>query len=248
LFVPDFLELLFTFGIRNITMKLRSFILILILMAGALISLPLVAQSDYYYERKEAGQLFQQSDYTGAYKKYLKLARKGDSFSQYQVSYMYLKGLGRKEDVVESLAWAVLAAQNRQKDLVKYRDTVALLVPEDKHGKASRKIDYYVRRWGNEPEAVETRDGPRGDAVHCTGSRVGNRCDAVLTAHIPELFNVDRSFGGTLAASGPDRAVYDNDADEASRKVEYKQDLTDRINTLNQKIQENQAEADKRQD
>ena len=229
-------------------MKLHSFILTSVFTACVLLTLPLAAQTDYYYERKEAGQLFDQSDYTNAYKKYLKLAKKGDSFSQYQVSFIYLQGLGRKKDVVESLAWAVLAAQERQKDLVKYRDTVALLVPEDKHGKASRKIDYYVRKWGNDPEDVEIRDRPRGDAVHCTGSRVGNRCDAVLTAHIPELFNVDRSFGGTLAASGPDPAVYDNDADEVSRKAENKQDLTDRINTLNQKIQENQAETDKRQD
>ena len=229
-------------------MKLHYFILTSVFTACVLLTLPLAAQTDYYYERKEAGQLFDQSDYTNAYKKYLKLAKKGDSFSQYQVSFIYLQGLGRKKDVVESLAWAVLAAQERQKDLIKYRDTVALLVPEDKHGKASRKIDYYVRKWGNKPKVDESQDGPRGDAVHCTGSRVGNRCDAVLTAHIPELFNVDRSFGGTLAASGPDPVVSANGDDDASRKAEYKQDLTGRINTLNQKIQENQAEADKRQD
>ena len=229
-------------------MKLRNITLILIVAASVSVSLPLVAQSDYYYERKEAGQLFQQSNYTNAFKKYLQLAKKGDSFSQYQVSYMYYKGLGQKEDVVESLAWAVLAAQDRQKDLVKYRDTLALLVPEDKHNKATRKIDYYVRKWGNKPKVDESQDGPRGDAVHCTGSRVGNRCDAVLTAHIPELFNRDRSFGGTLAASDPDPVVYGNGDDEASRKAEYKQDLTDRIDTINQKIQENQAETDNRQD
>ncbi|GAG40120.1 unnamed protein product, partial [marine sediment metagenome] len=44
-------------------MKLRSIILILILAASVSVSLPLVGQSDYYYERKEAGQLFQQSNY-----------------------------------------------------------------------------------------------------------------------------------------------------------------------------------------
>jgi len=229
-------------------MKLHSFILTSIFTACVLLTLPLAAQTDYYYERKEAGQLFDQSDYTNAYKKYLKLARKGDSFSQYQVSFIYLQGLGRKEDVVESLAWAVLAAQERQKNLVNYRDTVALLVPEDKHGKATRKIDYYVRKWGNEPEIDETQDRPRGDAVHCTGSRVGNRCDAVLTAHMPELFNVNRSFGGTLAASDPDPADYGIGADEASRNPAYKQDLRNRIKTINQKIRENQAETDNRQD
>jgi hypothetical protein len=225
-------------------MKLHNFILTSILMTGALLSLPQLAQSDFYHEQKEAGQLFKQGDYTTAYKKYLKLAKKGDSFSQYQVSYMYLQGLGRKDDVVESLAWAVLAAQERQKDLVNYRDAVALLVPEDKHNKASRKIDYYVRKWGNKPEVDKSRDRPRGDAVHCTGSRVGNRCDAVLTAHVPELFRVDRSFGGTLAASAPDSAVYGKGADKASSTAAHKQDLKDRINILNRKIQENQVKAD----
>ena len=229
-------------------MKLHSFILTSVFTACVLLTLPLSAQTDYYYERKEAGQLFNQSDYTNAYKKYLKLAKKGDSFSQYQVSFIHLQGLGRKEDVVESLAWAVLAAQDRQKDLVNYRDTVALLVPEDKHSKATRKIDYYVRKWGNEPKVDRTQDGPRGDAVHCTGSRVGNRCDAVLTAHLPQLFNVNRNFGGTLAGSAPDPADYGNGADEASRNEGDEQDLRNRIKTINQKIKENQAEADNRQD
>lgn len=229
-------------------MKLHNFILILIIAAGALLTLPLVAQSDYYNERQEAGRFFKQSDYANAYKKYLKLAKKGDSFSQYQISYIYLEGLGRKEDVVESVAWAVLAAQDRQKDLVDYRDTVALLVPKDKHNKASRKIDYYVRKWGNEPKVDETQERPRGDAVHCTGSRVGNRCDAVLTAHVPELFNMDRSFGGTLAASEPDSVDYNNGADGASRNAAYEKDLRDQINTINQKILENQAGKDSSRD
>jgi hypothetical protein len=229
-------------------MKLHSFILISIFTAGVVATLPLVAQSDYYNERQEAGRFFQQSDYTNAYKKYLKLAKKGDSFSQYQVSYIYLEGLGQKEDVVESVAWAVLAAQDRQKDLVDYRDTVALLVPKDKHNKASRKIDYYVRKWGNEPKVDETQERPRGDAVHCTGSRVGNRCDAVLTAHVPELFNMDRSFGGTLAASEPDSVDFDNGADESSRNAAYLQDVRNQINTINQTIQDNQAGTDSSRD
>jgi hypothetical protein len=229
-------------------MKLHNFILILIIAAGALLTLPLVAQSDYYNERQEAGRFFQQSDYTNAYKKYLKLAKKGDSFSQYQVSYIYLEGLGQKQDVVESVAWAVLAAQDRQKDLVAYRDTVALLVPKDKRNKASRKIDYYVRKWGNKPKVDETQERPRGDAVHCTGSRVGNRCDAVLTAHVPELFNTDRSFGGTLAASEPDSVDYNNGADGASRNAASEKDLRDQIYTINQKIQENQAGQDSSRD
>ena len=58
----------------------------------------------------EASTLYANGDYGQAYKQYLKLGKQGDRFSAYRVSYMSLKGQGTKQDVIESLAWAVLAA------------------------------------------------------------------------------------------------------------------------------------------
>ena len=120
----------------------------------------------------EASALYASGDYDQAYKKYLKLGKKGDRFSAYRISYMSLKGQGTKADVIESLAWAVLAAQDGQEDLISYKDAVAALVPEDKRKKAQQKVDYYVRRWGDDDD--EGTLPPPGD---CTGSRLSANCN-----------------------------------------------------------------------
>jgi len=128
-----------------------------------------VAAQDAWHH--EASAFYASGDYSDAYKKYLKLAKKGDFFAAYRVSYMNLKGQGTKPNIVESLAWAVLASQGGQADMVSYRDTVAALVPEDKRDKAKSKAGYYVRRWGPEDDAVRK---PTSD---CTGSRLAGNCD-----------------------------------------------------------------------
>jgi len=41
---------------------------------------------------------------------------------------MKLNGLGTGENVIESLAWAVLAAQNEQGDLVRYQGQLSIVL------------------------------------------------------------------------------------------------------------------------
>lgn len=121
---------------------------------------------------EEASALYQQGDYKQAYKTYLKLGKEGDSYSAYRISYMRLFGQGTKADFIESLAWATIAAQKGEKDLVNYRDTVAAMVPKDERKKASSKVDYYLRRWGE-----KQAQGGRHTQKDCTGSRVSSNCN-----------------------------------------------------------------------
>jgi TPR repeat protein len=52
------------------------------------------------------------SNYSSARKQHLRLAKKGDPFSQYRSSYMHLQGEGVEPDYPIAFAWAVLAAES----------------------------------------------------------------------------------------------------------------------------------------
>lgn len=119
----------------------------------------------------QAQSLYQQGEYAAAYKKFLKAGKKGHRYSSYRVSYMKLTGQGTSKDVVESVAWAVLAAHGETGELSEYKNAVAALIPQDQRKKAQKKADYYMRRWG---EAEENR--ARNSVRECTGSRLSRNC------------------------------------------------------------------------
>lgn len=126
-------------------------------------------------ETQRATAFYEQGDFSKAYKEYKKAAKDGDTFAQYRMSYMSLMGLGTKADAVESLAWAVLAAEGKNESLDQYRSAVAAMVPSKHRKKAEKKADYYLRRWGDKDMAggeVLARSSEGG----CTGSRLAGNC------------------------------------------------------------------------
>lgn len=137
-------------------------------------------------QRDEAASLYDSGEFKSAYKEYLKLAKDGDTFAQYRVSFMKLTGLGTKEKVSEAMAWAVLASQGGDAELKKYRDTVATMVPADKRKSTERKATNYVRRYGAEDAYVDA--APVGaTGLECTGSRLMRHCESQArsaTVHI----------------------------------------------------------------
>jgi hypothetical protein len=153
-------------------------VLIAIIVA---ISTPLTALSDFGEKQQQATLLYENGEFKSAYSQYRKLAREGDEFSQYRVSYMNLMGQGGKEDVIESLAWAVLAAQNQQENMVDYMQTVAGLVPENKRKKADKKIAQYLRKWGND---IGSSSGQKSD-YECTGTRLCNHSSGPKRVRMP---------------------------------------------------------------
>jgi tetratricopeptide (TPR) repeat protein len=166
-------------------------------------------------EQDKAAALYQRGDYDRAYKQYQKRARDGDTFAQYRVSYMTLMGLGTRADAVESMAWAVLAAEGEDESLDEYREAVAAMVPAKKRRKAQKQADYFLRRWGRDEDYGDRNPSPHSGGG-CTGSRLAANC------------NTPVSSGGYHIAWGQD-----NSEDPAQRK---------RIEELNRAIVEDKAE------
>jgi hypothetical protein len=211
----------------------------------ALTTVESAEQSKYQYQQQQADQVYETGDYKTAYKKYRTLAKKGDSFSQYRVSYMHLEGQGTTEDTVEAFAWAALSAQNGQKELVDYRDAVAGLVPEKYRGKAERKVDYYFRKWGNVAIADDAARGARHELRRCTGSRLGTRCEEVYAMEMPKFWGINPGdgsgggeIGGSAAPSGSTASAIGNSAGGPTRDVAYYQQLRASIKALEQYISE----------
>lgn len=168
---------------------MKKIIFTLLIAASAAISLPLFANSEYAHEQREADRLYQNGDYDGAYKMYYSLARQGHGFSQYRISYMYLMGQGKKEDLIESVAWSVLAAQGKHDLLVDYMKTVAEIVPDEDHKKADKKITQYMLKWGAEEESSSAGGSPNG----CTGTRLCNHSSSPRRVSIPSNVWVNSS-------------------------------------------------------
>lgn len=157
----------------------RIFLAALLVLFGASVTAaqanPAQANSAQAGPQGKAAALYAQGDYNAAYKQYLKMAREGDTFSQYRLSYMNLKGLGTDSNVVDAMAWAVLAAEGGHDSLERYQSAVAAMVPGDQRKKAQKRADYYLRRWGREDRGggrtlASTAEGS------CTGSRLAANC------------------------------------------------------------------------
>ena len=143
--------------------------------------LPNITQARTLSEQKgEAASYYDDGAYETAYKQYLKLAKDGDSFAQYRVSFMKLTGVGTKEKAAEALAWAVLASQSGDVELVKYRIMVTKMVPAGKRKSAERTATRYLRRWG--PEVALDDSAPAGASrTECTASRLKRNCFSEVT-------------------------------------------------------------------
>lgn len=123
----------------------------------------------------QADTAFEQGDYGKAYKQYQKLAKDGNTFAQFRMSYMTLMGLGTRADAVESLAWAALAAEGDNEELDRYETAVAAMVPSKQRKKAEKKADYFLRRWGKDDRSAGGQLALNSEGV-CTGSRLASNC------------------------------------------------------------------------
>ena len=208
-------------------------------------------KSSYVSKQEQADQLYASGKYNEALRLYLSLAKQGDSFSQYRVSYMYLEGQGHESDIVEAFAWSYLAAQNKADPLIDYRDTVAKMVPGNKQPKAMRKVDYYMRKWGNRKLASDMITQTKRELNDCTGSRLGTRCEEVYAAQMPRFWGINpgngnemESVGGTSSQSGSRSSEMGSEPGSAARDVAYYQGLRARIDELNRYIGENSGQVE----
>jgi hypothetical protein len=120
---------------------------------------------------------------------------------------MYLEGQGLEPNLVEAYAWAAVAARKGQTELLRYRDTVGSLVPEDQRRKAVRTAEFYHRKWGKDASDYEYDRSVRNEMRRCTGSRIGARCEDVESMDMPQFWAIQQAGGsegggGTAKASG----------------------------------------------
>lgn len=153
----------------------RSFPILLVLLLSMSTGVAVSANPRTADKAGAAAAQFERGEYGAAYKQYLKLAKDGDTFAQYRVSYMELMGFGTKPDAVDAMAWAVLAAESGHEDLVRYQEAVATLVPSKNRKKAQKRADYFLRRWGRKDDGGGGTLARLSEGV-CTGSRLAGNC------------------------------------------------------------------------
>ncbi len=198
------------------------------------------AESTITPEQQLADDSYAQGDYAGAMKQYLALAKEGDAFAQYRVSYMYLEGQGLQPDLVEAYAWAALAARQGQAELQTYRNTVGSLVPEDDRRKALRTAEFYVRKWGRDDSDYDYERSVRNEMRKCTGSRIGSRCEDVESMDMPQFWAIQQAGGsegggGTAKASGS-TSTSTVHGKGSPRDVAYYQQLRASLRQMNSSI------------
>jgi len=192
-------------------------------------------------EQQQADDVYARADYPAAMKQYLALAKEGDYFAQYRVSYMYLEGQGLQPDLVEAYAWAAVAARKGQIELLRYRDTVGSLVPEDQRRNAARTAEYYNRKWGKDDSDYAYERSVRSEMRRCTGSRLGSRCEDVEAMDMPQFWAIQSASseggGGTAKASGS-TSVSTVHGKGTPRDVAYYQKLRENLREMNHSIGE----------
>lgn len=136
-----------------------------------------VVLADWKDDQAQADQLYEDGDYSKAFKKYMKLGKMGVSHSQDRVSKMYEKGEGTKVNLTEAYAWSVLAAQRGASEKVTRRDS--LLEQSSDKAKAEKKAKKLLNKYGR--EALQKRADSKAKLKHntksggCTGSKLGCR-------------------------------------------------------------------------
>jgi len=125
-------------------------------------------------KRYEAEKYYTEDNFKKAYKKYLKLAKAGDHFSQERVSQMYANGDGKSVDLVEAYAWSVLAAESGSKDMED--NSNALLERNSDKADAEKRATKLMKKYGEvalEKKAANRARADRGKTSgSCTGSRL----------------------------------------------------------------------------
>lgn len=139
-----------------------------------------IAHADLNEELVIADGYYQNQDYGKAFKRYKSLAKIGDSFSQYQLSLMYLNGQGTKVKENEAYGWSLLAAQTGDEKMISF--STDLLSTIDNKTKAESVANKLMNKYGR--EALAERSLRLASRKHiCTGSRLGCGPQTLVWGH-----------------------------------------------------------------
>jgi tetratricopeptide (TPR) repeat protein len=189
-------------AVMSIVRLIKPFAFALLLAMPAVSSAEPSNKDAQTAERADAA--YAEKQYARAMDEYRKLARKGDSFSQYRMSYMHLQGEGVSVAYPEAFAWAVLAAESKNERLETYLSEVKARVPAEHREAAQELAEDYLQRWGRMTLAIQALRKADKQLRNCTGSRLGTRCEEVYAIQMPKFWTINPADEpmGVSAASG----------------------------------------------
>jgi len=129
--------------------------------------------------QQRADQAYSDGDYKMAYRLYQKMTKIGDNFSQFRIATMYEEGLYLPQDLVQAYAWSYLAAEVGRKQYMDYHESIKAKLAPEQLPQARSAASLLVQQKGIFANMVKSDEMLREALKNCTGSRVGNRCDAI---------------------------------------------------------------------
>ena len=116
----------------------------ILLFAASLV--PVAMASELQENQVKADLYYEKGNFSKAYKAYLKLAKKGDHYSQDRISYLFANGKGKSADINQAYAWSALAAESGDEQMMSNSDS--LLQRADNPAKAQSSADKLIKKYG----------------------------------------------------------------------------------------------------
>ena len=158
---------------KNLTLTKSSFAAVCVVLF-VVFEAPTVMANEIQQIQAKADRYYQQGIFNKAYKNYLKLAKKGDHYSQDRISQMYVKGEGKSASLNQAYAWSVLAAESGEDQLVK--NSIMLLQHTNDPAKAKVSAAKLKKKYGKQAldrkAALRAKHDNQRQSGRCTGTRL----------------------------------------------------------------------------
>jgi len=142
--------------------------------------------------QQRADQAYAENNFARAHELYLHLHRIGDKFAQFRLAVMYEDGRHVEQSLVEAYAWSFLAAETGRQALRDYHAQIKARLTPQQLSRARERASAMVAEHGIFAQAIRAQNLLREELKRCTGSRVGNRCDAVSSVSFDCGLGADR--------------------------------------------------------
>ncbi len=117
-----------------------------------------------------------------AWKLYQQLAAVGDKFAQFRIATMYEDGRHVSRDLVAAQSWAALAAETGRNEFRQYQSSLRTQMQADELARSDQLAKDLIAEYGIFKQAVSALELLQNRVAECTGSRVGSRCDSVISS------------------------------------------------------------------
>lgn len=128
---------------------------------------------------QKADEYFEQGNYKAAFNQYLSLAKYGDKYSQYMVSFHYLNGLGVEKDALQAYGWASLARRSQSDEIKSFYQQVEQVIPDNDKQKAETIKVELSEKYSDLAIAMNLKKRIRNTIPECTGSRIRGNCSFI---------------------------------------------------------------------